>query len=78
MEAEEEDEGGDVADEAVTTMDLTGTTHIMAGINDFATPTSGGISPARNLTRPGAMGACMYSTSAIVTWTPSTPRRPDC
>ena len=60
---------------AVTTLDLTGTTYPMAGFMESNAPTSGGVSTENNLTRLGAMGACMYSTSARVTSTPATSRR---
>ena len=73
--AEEVSTGGAVAAAAVTTLDLTGTTHPMAGFMEWTDPTSGGISPENNLTRPREMGACMYSTSARVTRTPATSRR---
>ena len=60
---------------AVTTLDLTGMTQPMAGFIEWTAPTSGGVSPAKNLTRLGAMVACMYSTSTRVTRTPATYRR---
>ena len=44
MEAEEEAAGSDVADTAVTTMDLTGTTKPMDGFMKWTSPNSGGVS----------------------------------
>ena len=73
--AEEEAAGGDVEAAEVTTLDLTGTTQPMAGFMEWNVPTSGGVSLAKNLTRLGATGACMYSTSTRVTRIPSISRR---
>ena len=70
--AKEEAAGRDVADAAVTTLDLTGTTQIMDGFIEWTAQTSGGVSMEKFLTSLGAMGACMYSTSARVTKTPAT------
>ena len=67
--------GGDVEATEVTTMDLTGTTQSLAGFMECNVPTSEGVSLEKNLTILGAMGACMYSTSARVTRTPATSRR---
>ena len=72
--AKEEAAGRDVADAAVNTLDLTGTTQIMDGFIEWTAQTSGGVSMEKFLTSLGAMGACMYSTSAIVIRTPATPR----
>ena len=60
---------------ASTTLALISTTQVMAGSMDWTAPTSGGISPENTLTSPGAMGACMFSTSARVISTPKTSRR---
>ena len=73
--AEEDTAGGDVASVAVTTLDLTGTTQTIDGFIEWTDTTSGGVSMAKNLTRMGAMGACMYSTRAIVKRTPAKSRR---
>ena len=76
--SEEEAAGGDVAAVAavaVTTLALTNTTQLMAGSMEWTAPNSGGVYPEKNLTRPGAMGACMFSTSAIVIMTPATYKR---
>ena len=73
--SEEEATGKDVAATAVTTMDLTGTFQEIAGFMKWTDPNSGGVFPAKSLTRMGVMGAYMYSTSAIVTRTPATSRR---
>ena len=73
--AEEDTEGRDVTATAVTTLDLTGMTQPMAGFMEWNDTTSGGVSMAKNLTRMGAMGACMYSTIARVKRKPTTSRR---
>ena len=72
--AEEKASGGDVVAAAVTTLDLTGRTHIMAGFVDWTATTSGGVSTEKNLTKLGEMGACMCSPSVRVTRTPATSR----
>ena len=64
--------GVDVAAVAVATMDLAGTTQLMAGFMEWTIPTSGGVYPVKGLTRLGVRGAYMYSTSAIVTSKPAT------
>ena len=60
---------------AVPTLDITGTTHSMAGFVEWNDPTSRGVSPENTFTRLGDMGPCMYSTSARVTWAHVTSRR---
>ena len=60
----------DVAAALATTLDLTRTTHIMAVSMEWTALNSGGLFTANNLTRPGEMGACMFSTSARVIRTP--------
>ena len=60
---------------AVTTLALRGMAHLMDGFMEWNALTSGGVSPVKNFTRLGSMGACIYSTSAIVTRTPATSRR---
>ena len=60
---------------AETTLDITGTTQLMAGFMECTSLTSGGISSENNLTSLGAMDACMYSTNARVTKSPATSRR---
>ena len=69
---EEEAAGGDVVAAEVTTLDLTGTTQPMDGFMEWTATTSGEVSPVKSLTRLGAMGAYIYSTSARVTRTPAT------
>ena len=73
--AEEEAVGGEVVAVAVTTLSLIGTTHLMASSMEWTAPNLGGVSLENNLTRPGAMGACMFSTSARVIRKPATSRR---
>ena len=58
--AEEEATGGDVASATVTTIYLTGKTQPMYGFMEWTAPISGDVSMENNLTRLGAMGACMY------------------
>ena len=59
----------------VTTLDLTSITQLMDVSMEWNYPTSGSISQVNNLTRAGAMGACIYSTSSRVIRTPATSRR---
>ena len=73
--AEEEAAGRDVSAVAVAPMALTSTTQIMAGSMEWTAPTSGDVSLENNLTRLGAMGACMYLRSTIVIMTSATSRR---
>ena len=73
--AEEEATSGDLVAAAVTTIYLTGNIQPMASFMEWTSPTSGGVYPAKSLTRLGVMGAYMYSTSARVTRTPTTSRR---
>ena len=75
MAAKEEATGGDVASAEVTTLDLTRTAQIISGSVEWTTPTSGGVYLANNLTRPGAMGACMFPTSVRVIMTHAKFRR---
>ena len=71
-EAEGEAAGGDVLDAAATNLDLISTTHILDVSMECNDPTSRGISPEKNLTSPGGIVACMFSTSARVIRTPAT------
>ena len=73
--AKEEAVGGAVASAVVTTLSLTNTTQIVAGSMEWTDLTSVGISLVKNLTWLGAMGACMYLTSARVISMPATSTR---
>ena len=59
----------------VTTISLTDMNQLMASFIEWIAPTSVGVCTAKNLTRLGAMGTCMYSSSARVIRTPATSKR---
>ena len=65
----------DVAAVEATTMDLISTTQLMAGSMECTAQTSGGVYTENNLTWPGAMGTCMFLTSARVIRTPVISKR---